>query len=91
MKEKINSIPVPVIVVVVLALLGLAGYMAFRTVKSQDGAYIAPTDRNRYMEKMKEQAAQNQGQGYRTSGDRSSMQGRPGAGGPPGGYGRMGR
>lgn len=89
MKEKINSIPVPVIAVAVVALLALAGYMAFRTAKSQDGAYIAPTDRSRYMEKMKEQAAQNQG--YKTSGDRTSVPGRPGAGGPPGGYGRMGR
>lgn len=99
MKEKLNNIPVPAIVLAVVAVLGLVGWFISKQVQSQNGSYTVPMDRTRYMEKMKEQAAQGQ---YSASGTPGQRRGRPGAGGgeaaPSGqggyggyGQGRMGR
>lgn len=102
MKDKLNNIPMPVIAIAVVAVLGLAGFFMFRTAQSQNGSYTVPMDREKYMERMKEQAAQNQGQGQQygtpaegTQRPRPGMRpgmGGPGAGGPGGaGAGSMGR
>jgi hypothetical protein len=83
MKEKINKLPLPVVIIAAIALLGLAGWAISTRIQSDNGSYTANMDRNRYMAEMKKQMGGGQGGGsqYSASG---SMQSR-GAGGAPGG------
>ena len=83
MKEKINNLPLPVVIIAAIALLGLAGWAISSRIQSDNGSYTANMDRNRYMAEMKKQMSGGQGGGsqYSASG---SMQSR-GAGGAPGG------
>jgi hypothetical protein len=83
MKEKINNIPLPVVIIAAIALLGLAGWAISSRIQSDNGSYTANMDRNRYMAEMKKQMGAGRGGGsqYSASG---SMESR-GAGGRPGG------
>ena len=85
MKEKINNIPLPVVIIAAIALLGLAGWAISSRIQSDNGSYTANMDRNRYMAEMKKQMGAGRGGGsqYSASG---SMESR-GAGGRPGGRG----
>lgn len=56
MKDKLNSIPMPVVILAAVAVLGIAGFFMFRTAQNQNGSYTVPMDRTRYMERMKAQA-----------------------------------
>ena len=79
MKEKLNQIPLPVIIGVALALLGFAGYMTYRTVEGQNGSYMGAMDRGRYQEEMKKRAG----------GGQYSASGQPGSRGSGGGNQQM--
>lgn len=74
MKETLQRIPAPLIVVAALIILALAGYTIFqRVADDQSGVYNVPMDRQRYMEEMKRQAGggqapQSGASSYRTSG-----------------------
>ncbi|MFY8051826.1 MAG: hypothetical protein ACOVP2_04350, partial [Armatimonadaceae bacterium] len=83
MKEKINNLPLPVVIIAAIGLLGLAGWAISARIQSDNGSYTVPMDRNRYMAEMKKQMGGGQGGGsqYSASG---TMQSR-GAGGAPGG------
>ena len=100
MKEKINNIPLPVVIIAAIALLGLAGWAISSRIQSDNGSYTANMDRNRYMAEMKRQMGGGQGGGsqYSASGSMESRGagGRPGGGqtmnqmrGGGGGYGQM--
>lgn len=82
MKEKLNRIPVPVIIIAVIAVLGGVGFWISKQVQSQNGSYTVPMDRTKYMARMKEQAAAGQ---YSSQGAPGQRGGRPGMGGRPGG------
>lgn len=100
MTEKLNRIPVPVIIIGVIAVLGGVGFWISKQVQSQNGSYTVPMDRSKYMARMKEQAAAGQ---YSSQGAPGQRSGRPGMGGQGGGrqgqaggyggygQGRMGR
>jgi hypothetical protein len=83
MKDKINKIPLPVVIIAAIALLGLAGWAISSRIQSDNGSYTANMDRNRYMAEMKKQMGSGRGGGsqYSASG---SMESR-GAGGRAGG------
>jgi hypothetical protein len=96
MTEKLNRIPVPVIIIGVIAVLGGVGFWISKQVQSQNGSYTVPMDRTKYMARMKEQAAAGQ---YSAQGSPGQRRGRPGAGGQGaqqggqagGGYGSYGQ
>ena len=83
MKEKINKLPLPVVIIAAIGLLGLAGWAISSRIQSDNGSYTGNMDRNRYMAEMKKQMGAGRGGGsqYSASG---SMESR-GAGGRPGG------
>ncbi|MFM7187685.1 MAG: hypothetical protein ACKO14_07690 [Armatimonadota bacterium] len=83
MKEKINNLPLPVVIIAAIALLGLAGWAISSRIQSDNGSYTGNMDRNRYMAEMKRQMSGGQGGGsqYSASGQMQSR----GAGGAPGG------
>ena len=85
MKDKINKLPLPVVIIAAIALLGLAGWAVSSRIQSDNGSYMVNMDRNRYMAEMKKQMGTGRGGGsqYSASG---SMQSR-GAGGRAGGGG----
>ena len=99
MKENINNIPLPVVIIAAIALLGLAGWAISSRIQSDNGSYTANMDRNRYMAEMKKQMSGGQGGGaqYSASGNMESRGagGRSGGGqmmqmrGGGGGYGQM--
>jgi len=99
MKEKINNIPLPVVIIAAIALLGLAGWAISSRIQSDNGSYTANMDRNRYMAEMKKQMGGGQGGGsqYSASGNMESRGGGGRAGGGQmmnqmrggGGYGQM--
>jgi hypothetical protein len=83
MKEKINNIPLPVVIVAAIALLGLAGWAISSRIQSDNGSYTANMDRNRYMAEMKKRMNSGPGGGsqYSAAGNMQSQ----GAGGRSGG------
>ena len=85
MKETINKLPLPVVIIAAIALLGLAGWGISTRIQSDNGSYTANMDRNRYMSEMKKRMNSGQGGGSQYSGS-GDMQSR-GAGGRGGGAG----
>lgn len=85
MKDKINKLPLPVVIIAAIALLGLAGWGISTRIQSDNGSYTANMDRNRYMSEMKKRMNSGQGGGSQYSGS-GDMQSR-GAGGRGGGAG----
>jgi hypothetical protein len=86
MKDKINKIPLPVVIIAAIALLGLAGWAISSRIQSDNGSYTANMDRNRYMAEMKKQMGSGRGGGsqYSASGSMESR-GAGGRGGAAGG------
>jgi hypothetical protein len=86
MTEKINKIPLPVVIIAAIALLGLAGWGISSRIQSDNGSYMVNMDRNRYMAEMKKQMGTGRGGGsqYSASGSMESR-GAGGRGGAAGG------
>lgn len=86
MKDKINKLPLPVVIIAAIALLGLAGWGISTRIQSDNGSYTANMDRNRYMAEMKKQMGAGRGGGsqYSASGSMESR-GAGGRGGAAGG------
>jgi hypothetical protein len=86
MTEKINKIPLPVVIIAAIALLGLAGWGISSRIQSDNGSYMVNMDRNRYMSEMKKQMGTGRGGGsqYSASGSMESR-GAGGRGGAAGG------
>ena len=86
MKDKINKLPLPVVIIAAIALLGLAGWAISSRIQSDNGSYTANLDRNRYMAEMKKLMGSGRGGGsqYSASGSMESR-GAGGRGGAAGG------